>query len=222
VTASAIDSNYTTSPLTSTQLGSVDFPFSAIKDALVSVLGRIIRTYASVPNHPFRAYNILQTDNIAHKGAIPSVSSAASGNKAIVGAYGAIRDASDSEILTKMPVQIVQTIVENPDLQLKGDYHYYEIVDDRLYHTRTNAKIDVVTFSAPDILTAIGGNGDAPIPDACLDVAWTGLVSTLFVDDEFLGQAQICAQYFENCLAEIKAGAVSFAPVPATTVSGGQ
>src|SRR5262249_15901664 len=156
------------------------------KDALVSVLGRIIRTYASVPNHPFRAYNLSQTASIAHKGLIPSVDAS---SKPIVGIYGAIRDASDGEILTKMPAQIIQTIIENPDVQLRGDYYHYEIIDDRLHHTRTNAKIDVVTFSAPDILTSIGANGDAPIPDACLDVAWTGLVSTLFIDDEFLGQA---------------------------------
>src|SRR5215467_8390123 len=77
VTGSQMETNYGIATLTGTQLGSVDFPFSNIKDALVSVLGRIIRTYASVPNHPFRAFNIVQTDIIAHRGLIPSVSSSA-------------------------------------------------------------------------------------------------------------------------------------------------
>lgn len=215
ITAANIDSNYQVTPITNTQLGSADFPFSAIKDALVSVLGRIIRRYASVPNHPFRAFNLSQTGDIAHKGLIPSTDAS---SKPIVGVYGAIKDSSDGEVLTKMPVQIIAGIVENPNSQLKGSYYHYEIIDDRLHHTRTNAKIDVVTFSASDILANIP-SGNAPIPDACLDMAWTGLVSTLFVDDEFLGQAQMCGQYFENCLAEMKAGAVSFAPAPVMTAS---
>jgi hypothetical protein len=220
VTASAIDASYTTTPLTSTQLGSADFPFSAIKDALVSVLGRIIRTYASVPNHPFRAYNTSQTVGILHKGLIPSTDASLN---PVVGVYGAIKDATDGELLTKMPVQIIQTIIENPDTQLKGNYYHYEIIDDRLHHTRPSgtggAKIDVVTFSASQVLTDISNNLNAPIPDACLDMAWTGLISTLFIDDEFLGQAQMCGQYFENCLAEMKAGATSFAPAPVMTAS---
>jgi len=211
VTSSQIESNYTTSPLTSTQLGSADFPLSAIKDALVSVLGRIIRTYAGVPNHPFRTNNLSQTADIAHKALIPSTDSA---GKNIVGVYGAIKDSSDGELLTEMPEQIISGIVTNADTFLKGDYYGYKIIDGRLHHTRTNAKIDVVTFSASDILTSIGANGDAPIPDACLDIAWTGLVSTLFVDDEFIQQSQMCAQYFENCLSEMKSGAAAFAPAP--------
>ena len=129
VTASQIEASYTTSPITATQLGSPDFPFSNIKDALVSVIGRIIRAYASVPNHPFRTYNLSQTDDIAHKGLIPSVDSA---GKPIIGVYGAIRDSSDGEALTEMPEQIISGLVTNPDTFLKGDYYGYKIVSDRL------------------------------------------------------------------------------------------
>src|SRR5262249_46783771 len=117
---------------------------------------------------------------------------------------------SDGEILTKMPVQIIQTIVENPDVQLKGNYYHYDIVDDRLHHTRTKAVIDVVTFSASDIRTSLSATLNdanvAPIPDACLDMAWTGLVSTLFIDDEFPGASANVRAVFRELFGRDEGG----------------
>ena len=210
-TATALESAYTTSPLTTTQIGSTDFTLGMIKDNLVGVIGRIVKTYASVPGHPFRSYNVSATSNIAHKGLIPSTNSS---SVPIIGVYGAIRDATTTEVLTEQPVQIIKTIVDNTDSQLKGQYYYYKLVSDRLYHTRTNVTIDVCTFSASDELTAIGANGNAPIPDALLDVAAAGLVASLIVDDEFVQQATFYGNYFENCLAEMRGGATAFLPAP--------
>lgn len=210
-TKTALESAYLTSPLTATQVGNTDFTFSMLGDSLVAVLGRIVRAYASVPGHPFRTYNTSQTANIANKGAIPSVNSA---SKPIVGVYGAIRNASTGEAMTEQPIQIIRTIVDDTDNRLKGTYDHYKIVDGRLYHTATNAIIDVCTFSASDELVAFAANGNATIPDACLDLAVSGLVASLMIDDEFVAQASIHGQYFENCLAEMRNGAASFAPAP--------
>lgn len=208
-TAATLEAAYTTSPLTSTQIGNTDFPFSTIKDSLVSVIGTIIRAYASVPNHPFRAYNVSQTASIAHKGLIPSTNSA---TKPIVGVYGAIRDASTGEECTEQPIQIINSIRDSSDLLLQ--HYYFKQVGERLWHTRTNVVMDVCTFSASDELAAIAANGDAPIPDALFDAAWTGLVSTLFVDDDFVNQASACAQYVQNILADIAQNKTSFMPAP--------
>lgn len=209
-TAATLEANYLTSPLTTTQIGNTDFTFSVIKDSLVSVIGTIIRAYASVPNHPFRSYNISQTANIAHKGLIPSTDSASA---PIVGVYGAIRDATTFEECTEQPIQIINSIVDGDD-GLLLEHYYFKQVSDRLWHTRTNVVMDVCTFSASDELTAISANGDAPVPDAVLDLCWTGLVSTLFVDDEFLNQAEKCERYFQASLVDISQGKTSFAPAP--------
>lgn len=211
ITAAALEAAYTTSPLTTTQIGTTDFTYSMLKDALVGVVGRIIRTYASVPGHPFRDFNISQTANIAHKGLIPSTNSL---SVPIVGVYGAVRDSSTGEALTEQPLQIIKTIVDDTDGFLKGEYYFFKIVSDRLFHTRTNVVIDVCTFSASDQLTAITNNGDAPLPDALLDVAVAGLVAALVVDDEFVNQASLFSNYFENCLAEMKNGTTAFLPAP--------
>jgi hypothetical protein len=211
VTAAALEAAYLASPLTVTEIGNTDFTLAMIRDNLVSVIGRVVRAYSSVPNHPFRAFNLSQTTNIAHKGVIPSVNSAA---KPIVGVYGAIRNVLTGEPMTKQPAQIIKTIVGNTNGRLKGTYDYYDIVGERLYHTAANAVIDVCTFDANDELTAIGANGNAPIPDSCLDLAWTGLVASLMIDDEYSGQAQIHGQYFESAIEAMRSGATNFAPAP--------
>src|SRR5688500_18644365 len=90
-TKTNLEAAYITSPLTATQIGNTDFTISMISDHLVAVVGRIVRTYASVPGHPYRANNLSQTANIADKGVIPAINSA---GKSIVGVYGAIRNAS--------------------------------------------------------------------------------------------------------------------------------
>lgn len=210
-TKTNLESAYITSPLTATQIGNTDFTLSMLKDRLVAVVGRIVRTYASVPGHPFRTANLSQTASIAHKAVIPAVNSA---SKEIVGVYGAIRNASSGEAMTEQPVQIIKTIVDNTDGRLKADYDYFKIVGDRLYHTADNAIIDVCTFDAGDEFTAIGANGNAPIPDACLDIAASGLTASLMIDDEYVSQASVHGNYFENCLAEMRNGAAAFAPAP--------
>jgi len=210
VTPTALESAYMTSPLTSTQIGTTDFTISMIIDSMLAAVGRIVRAYASTPNHPFRTYNLSQTANIANEAVIPSVNST---SKPIVGVYGAIKDSTTADPLTEQPIHIIQTIVDDTDNFLKGEYFYYKIVGERMYHTRTNVTIDVCTFDLTTELAAVAA-GNAPIPDACLDIAVMGLVASLFIDDEFTGQAQMAAQYFENALSEMMTGKTQILPAP--------
>jgi hypothetical protein len=213
-TTADLETAYMTAPLTDVQIGSVNFTRSMIIDNMVSVVGTIVRSYASVPNHPLRAFNLSQTANITNRGVIPSVNST---GKPIVGVYGAIRDASTQKILTKQPVQLIESLLAGvTDGSVKGTYFYYDMVEGRLIHTVANAVIDVVTFDMATELAAVAA-GNAPIPDALLDLAWTGLVSTLVVDDEFVGQAQAHRNYFDTEIARIVGGAASIAPAPQMT-----
>lgn len=210
-TKTNLESAYMTTPLTATQIGNTDFTISMLSDLLVAVVGRIVRSYAMVPNHPFRTNNVSQTANIAHKGLIPSVNSA---SKPIVGVYGAIRNSTTGEVMTEAPVQIIRSIIDNTDSRLKGTYDYYAQMGDRLEHTAANAVIDVCTFDTVTELAAIAANGAAPIPDALLDVASSGLVASLVIDDEFVSQSQLHAAYFERCLEEMRTGVSGFMPSP--------
>jgi hypothetical protein len=210
------ESNYLTSPLTITQLGSRDFNFSLIKDICVAVLGEIVEAYASVINHPFRVRNLSQTSDIAHKGSIPSIDSS---TRPIVGVYGVVRDVATNEVMTKQPLQVIQTIVDDTDNFLKRNYYYYDIVDRIIYHTQTNVNIDVCTFSASDELGVIASNGNIPVPDACLAMAVDGIAARMIVDDEFFTQAQVFNSYYQAGLALYRSGGMVYQPAPIPDVS---
>lgn len=202
---------YLTSPLTIAQLGTRDFPFSYIKDLCVAVVGEIIEAYSSVSNHPFRINNLSVTAALANKAQIPAVNSA---NKPVVGVYGAIKDSSDGGALTKQPFKLIQTMVDNTDTFLKGEYYYFDIIDRIIYHTRPTVVIEVCTFSASDELTAIGANGNVPLPDAILACAVDGISARMIIDDEFASQSQIFAQYYATGLAGMRAGSQNYTPAP--------
>lgn len=211
-TVVAKEAAYTTSPLTASQIGSVDFPLTAFRDAAISTVAKIIRFYANIKSHPFHTFHATQTASIAHKGNIPSVSST---NKPIVGAYGAVRNASSGEAMTEQPIQIIKSIVDNTDDFLKDSYDYFKIIGRRLYHTATNATIDVVTFSESDERTAIQTSGGVtPLPDAVFDIAWCNMVAMLVVDDSFANQAALHSNYVNNELGAMANGAVDFLPAP--------
>lgn len=206
-TRAAVDAAFATTPLTAVQIGSVEFPITALQDAAIGAVARLVRAYAQIRNHPFRTFNLSQTDTIANLGLIPSVDS---NDKPIVGVYGAIRNASTGAIMTEQPKQIIETIVG--DSQLKQTYNYFKIIDGRLYCT-ANAKIDVVTF---DEATERGNlaAGDTPLPDALFDAAWAAMAATLFRDDAYVSQAQMLNSYVEQTIAEMRGGAVNFLPAP--------
>jgi len=211
VTASQIESAYTTSPLTTTQVGKTDFNFTAIKDACISSVARLVRAYANVSGHPFRNTNLTQSAAISHKGLLPSTDSS---GYSIVGTYGAIRDTSSGNICTEQPVQIIDTIVSDTGDFLKDSYYYYKIAGERIYHTCSSVTIDVVTFDEAKERTAIDNNGNTPLPDALFDAAWLGVVALLVRDDEFTNQAQAAEVYVANVINEIRNGASSFLPAP--------
>jgi hypothetical protein len=139
-TAATKNANYATPPLTSLQVGSVEFPLTALQDAAIGAVARLVRAYAGVKDHPFRSANTTQTASISNLGLIPGVDST---GKSIVGVYGAVRAASGGAVMTDQPKQIIETIVG--DTQLKKTYNYFKIIGGRLYCT-ANAVIDVVTF----------------------------------------------------------------------------
>lgn len=211
VSMSDLEAAYNTNTLTSTQINSTNFPFSSIKDSIISSVGKLVRSYAFVDGHPFRANNLSQTAIITHKDVIPAVDA---GGKSIVGVYGAITDAATGRELTESSVQLIENIISSrSNNSLLRPYYHYKIAGNRLLHTVLNAKIDVCVFDAAAELAAIP-LGNAPLPSVLLDAAWSGVVSELVRDDEFVNQAALCANYFNNVMAEIKQGKVEFTPAP--------
>lgn len=210
--------NMAVSPLTTTQIGSVDFPFPIIQKQVLSGVGRIIRTYSGLKNHHFRDYNTSQTAALATGAAIPSVNSA---SQSIVGLPGAVKDASNGTILTRQPKQIIDSINRSiADGSRVGSVYFYEFFEGRIIHTRTTVTLDVCTFDIATETTNINtASGVCPLPDACLDLAWAAALAGLITDDAFVAQAQAYEGYVRGELNAMAQGATSFSPPPDVTIS---
>lgn len=205
--------NLAVNPLTATQIGSAEFPFTVIQKNVIAAVGRIVRTYASHKNHPFRANNTSQTSALSPGDAIPSANSA---GKSIVGVYGAVRNGTT--VLTRQPKQIIESINRSTR---KGDDRYYDFVDGYIVHTEPSVTIDVITFDIATELTAMNAaSGASPLPDSCLDIAWCAALASMVTDDAYVAQAQACEGYVKNALMEMMQGAVTFNPPPEVSVGG--
>lgn len=214
------DTSLGVNPLTATQIGSVEFPFTTIKSAVLSAVARVMRGYANVKNQPLRLFNQSFTANIANKGLIPFVDAS---SKQIIGVYGSVVDSSDNSILTEQPKQLVESINRSvADSSLKRSYYYFAIEDGIITHTRDNVKIQVNTFDLAAEKAKIGTiNALSPLPDACFDIAWVATICYLFNDEAYLNQVQAADAYVTGQIAQMQNGATSFDPAPAFLMTAG-
>ncbi len=203
-------------PYTATEIGNIDFPFTAIQRAAVAGVVKLVRAYAFTANHPFRRANLSSTANIANKALIPSVDAS---NKQIVGVLGEIRDATSNEPLTAQPKQIIESIISSKTSgALKKEYYHYCIIDGRISHTRTNVIADVVTLDLAAQKTAAAAGTDSPLPDALYDLAWAAGLSVMLNDDAYAEMAGAYSSYVNREIAAIGAGATTFPAAPEVAV----
>ena len=90
--AAALETTYTTRPLTDINFDSTIFPPSAIRDALLNTEGTLADAIASTGDHPFRAYLISTTGPLANMASLPMDDT---NGLDIIGIYGSVYDASD-------------------------------------------------------------------------------------------------------------------------------
>lgn len=208
---STLNTNYTTRPLTTTQFQSTIFPFAAFLDALQVTEETVAHHIANNRTHPWRAYLISATGDIAHNGNLPSVDT---GFKQIIGVWGNVYDGSDSvECTPKSPAYIAKR-VKNSNTFFKVAVYHYCIDGDRILHTRTVVKIRVCIYDRATQRTAIAANTAMLLPDAVEGALVCGALAQLVRDDEFTGQASVYAAYFQEYLKQIDTGAVSFSDLP--------
>src|SRR5215813_10655702 len=87
-TASALNTTFTTRPLTVSDFKSTVFTFDVCRDALVQAEEKLALAIANTPNHPFRSYLRSQTSNLAHGAPLPTTDSA---GKTIIGVWGSVK-----------------------------------------------------------------------------------------------------------------------------------
>jgi hypothetical protein len=211
-TPALLETAYTTSPLTTSQVVSPDFTLSVLKDTLLLVEEKLVNAVAnfkvkevspkgvvSYRYHEWRTSITSQTASLAHKAALPSVDSS---NNKIVGVYGSVFDASDNIACEEMALQDIRIAVRNANSWVLVPVYGYYINGNRIHHTRTNVVIDVCTYNRTTRATAIGTITDPILlPDAAEEAYVCGIISLLVRDDAFTAQSQIYRSYFESTLS---------------------
>ncbi len=186
-TASALQTTYATSPVTSSLFQSTIFPFTNLIDKMLNAQGKIVTAVAYQGDHPYRAFLTSQTSALTYGALIPSTDSG--GTNQIIGVYGAVRDNSGSNILTKGNLSQIRARVLNPGTMFLVDVPLYAIDDRRIYHTTTSVVIDVVTYTRPSadslVLTT-----SILLPDDAVPAIVNGALEECVRDDEFMAQAQ--------------------------------
>lgn len=200
----ALENTYKkTAFVAATDFDSVDYPFTAVKDLVIQAESKYAGVIANVGEHPFRRALHAVTANIASGGIIPATSS---GGDKTIGIYGAVRDSSSGLPLKETSLALVRRF--NSETWRTIDRYDFAIDGVRLYHTRTNATIDVSVYNAATQRAAM--DADQTSSMLLADVLESGLiceaVSMAFYDETFHGQAREYRNYSNEQINLIQQG----------------
>lgn len=216
---SDLETNYIVSPLTTTQVVSADFSLTPIKDAILSTEEKLAHAIANTGNHPWRAFLHGATAAVANEGALPTVDGS---SNPIVGIFGSVYDSTDGTVCTERSLETIRRRVENPGTFFVASVYWYKIDGQRIYHTRTNVKLDCCVYNRATQQTSIGTlTNNTILPDVLEEALVCGAVSYLVRDDAFSAQAKTYRAYFHETLAMITQGltSVSSKVIPGPTLN---
>lgn len=209
-TATALQTTYATSPLTTANFQSSIFPYSDVVESVLWAEERLAMAIAQNGTHPWRQYLADVTTPLANLSILPAQTNA---SLPIIGTWGAVVDSGDLQVCSLMPLDEVRRRVRNANSNLSCEVYWYNIAGGRIEHTRTNVVIDVCGYSRTDQLTELNANGIIALADVLEPAYVAGAISMLVRDDEFSAQSQIYASYFQSTLAAISENAQTVAPL---------
>lgn len=197
-TAAQLETAYTTSPLTSTQINSPIFPFSAIVDLVMLAEGRFVNAIANSA-HPYRSYLRGLTSAVANEAALPT---ATLGSVPVVGIPGSVYDSSDGTPCVRRPLREVTIRAANAGSFFKSETYWYNINSSTVYHTRTAVIIEVCKYSEAVQRAALAANGNMLLADDLEAALIDEGLRQAFRDDEFLSQQNSFGQIADQWLAK--------------------
>lgn len=214
-TGAAANTDYTTSPLTTTILDNPLYPQAFIRAVMADVHSDLAWAIASVKdsqgigNHPWRVHFADLTVNVTNGANLPTVGNTGA---VIIGVLGRPYDAANvDQLMTPASAERVSAfnnagIYTNPS-------NLYHINGAKVYHTTANIIFPVCAYDRDDLVAIISANGNygtgaasGTIPDT-LTMAWVaGCIAMAVVEEELMAQAGIYATYYGNVLERIASG----------------
>jgi hypothetical protein len=201
--ASTVSANYSTSPLTVTQVEDPFFSLDFIKDKCIDAHGRLAVEIANVRAHPWRAWiGNTRTATISSGAVLPTVGT---NSKSIVGAWGQVVAGGTGVLMSEAAPERVRDYLEHSSTLYGSPYLYY-IDGNRIYHTETTVLIDCCTYERADVVTVVAANGDITLPDVLVDAIVAGAVAELIVEAKGIEQASYFLNVFNSAIDSIRKG----------------
>lgn len=190
--APALETSITTSPLTTAEFQSTIFPFTGIKWAVINAEQKLVVKTANNPEDPNRQFLANTTAALTNPSTLPSLST---NSKPIIGAWGAVRDASNGTVCSQMPLDIVRRRAASTQVV---PVYWSNITSGRIEHTRTSVIIECCTYSRTDQIAVFEANGDILLSDALEPDYIEEALGILVRDDEFMDQAKRFAELAQS------------------------
>jgi hypothetical protein len=208
-TPSTLNSTYNTTPLTianfNVATGSSIFSFTFLKEKLLNAQEGLFMALASTSTNPLRVAIESQTASLAYGAQI--LTNAA--GLPVVGAYGTVRDASNSQPLTLNEIEDIRIRVQSSWMVL--NVYQYAIVGDRIYPTRPGVIVDVCGYERPDA-DALDLTTEILLPDILGSAMVQGAIAECYRDDEYLQQSGRAAEFYQAWITALRSGMAQIQP----------
>lgn len=199
--AATVAADYTTSPLTTTQVADPFLNLDFITDKAIDAHGRLALEIANVRAHPWRAeVGNSVTSSLSSGAAMPLL---ASNNKTIIGAWGQVLN-TDSVLMTEAAPERVRPYLVHAATLFIDPYLYY-IDGNRIYHTSADVRLNVCTYERADVVAAVAANGNITLPDVLADAIVAGAVAGLIVEAKGIEMAAYYLNAFNAAINSIRA-----------------
>jgi len=229
-TASAMATNYTASPLTTTEVDDPVYNLDLIKDVVIDVESRIVQEIASavdpntgIGNHYWR--NTLETfTGVTYHG--ETFPQTASNNKPIVGVpgicyVGSVMSPATAPqiIMTPASPERISQYLLNTGIYTNQPYLYCihgATVMSTLGNISTGSPVQfkVVWYDRSQAAAVITNNGVMYVPEPLLDCVVAGGVQALLIEDEYQATVAYYRDYYNKCLQLLRQGATSMPGMP--------
>lgn len=215
-TPAALNTVYNTVPLTianfTSPTASSIFSFNFLKDKLLNAQEGLFMALASTATNPLRRFIESQTASLAYGAQITTNAA----GLPVVGAYGTVRDAMNSQPLALNELEDVQLRAINPNSMFKLAVYQYAIIGDRIFHTRTNVIVDVCAYERPDT-GSLDLTSDILLPDILGPAVVQGAIGECYRDDEYMEQAQQARGIYTQWVQTLQSGMAQIQPQSSPT-----
>jgi hypothetical protein len=179
----------------------IQFPPTAINDALLDSGDVLVGRIGANPHSPYRIFFSDVSSNISSGSLIPTTSST---SKPVVGVIGDVRDASGNALMNFASERVVKgyNTLKTNIVKVQPNLFYTDNV--RIWHTTTNVVADMVIWSKTDQLALMVTNprGTCPFPEDLIDLLVEGALAKVFRDNFNTAQATVYQNRFEAHLEQ--------------------